>query len=139
MMCSFLCTYLVNCLLPILLEELMVNILSILGAPLLALTIKNLPAIQETWIQFLGGEDSLEKGMVTHSNILAWRILWTEKPNRLQSMGSQESNMTEQLILSLFSYIVFYSRILAYFSYSLYPVYFIHEFCSLLHPQCFQE
>ena len=58
-------------------------------------------------------------------------------PNRLQSMGSQESNMTEQLVLSLFSYIVFYSRILAYFSYSLYPIYFTHEFCSLLYPQCF--
>ena len=80
----------------------MVNILSILWAPLLTLTIKNLPAIQETWIQFLGGEDSLEKGMVTHSSILAWRILWTEEPNRLQSMGLQESNMTEHLILSLF-------------------------------------
>jgi hypothetical protein len=69
--------------LPILLEELMVNILSILGASLLALTIKNLPAIQETWIQFLGGEDSLEKGMVTHSNILAWRIPWAEEPGWL--------------------------------------------------------
>ena len=102
MMPSFLCTYLVKCLLPILLQELMVNILSILWAPLLTLTIKNLPAIQETWIQFLGGEDSLEKGMVTHSSILAWRILWTEEPNRLQSMGLQEANMTEHLILSLF-------------------------------------
>ena len=80
----------------------MVNILSILWAPLLTLTIKNLPAIQETWIQFLGGEDSLEKGMVTHSSILAWRILWTEEPHRPQSLGLQESNMTEHLILSLF-------------------------------------
>ena len=102
MMPSFLCTYSVKCLLPILLQELMVNILSILGAPLLTLTVKNLPATQETWIQFLGGEDSLEKGMVTHSSILAWRILWTEEPHRPQSLGLQESNMTEHLILSLF-------------------------------------
>ena len=64
--------------------------------------VKNLPAVQETWVQSLGQEDSLEKGMVTHSSILAWRILWTEEPNRLQSMGLQESNMTEHLILSLF-------------------------------------
>ena len=49
----------------------MVNILSILGAPLLALTIKNLPAIQETWIQFLGWEDPLEEGMATLFSILA--------------------------------------------------------------------
>ena len=50
---------------------------------------KNLPAMWETWIQSLGWEDSLEKGMATHSSILAWRILWTEEPGRLQSMGSQ--------------------------------------------------
>ena len=73
----------------------MVNILSILGAPLLALTIKNLPAIQETWIQFLGGEDSLEKGMVTHSSILAWRSPRTEEPGGLQSVhGVAESDKT---------------------------------------------
>ena len=44
---------------------------------------KNLPAMWETWIQSLGWEDSLEKGMATHSSILAWRILWTEEPGRL--------------------------------------------------------
>ena len=49
----------------------------------------NLPAMQETWVQFLGQEDPLEKGMVTHSSILDWRIPWTEKPGGLQSMGSQ--------------------------------------------------
>ena len=49
---------------------------------------KNLPEMQETQVQSLGGEDSLEKGMATHSSILAWRILWTEKPGGLQSMGS---------------------------------------------------
>ena len=51
--------------------------------------VKNLPATQETWVRSLGLEDPLEKGMATHSSILAWRILWTEKPDRLQSMGSQ--------------------------------------------------
>ena len=50
---------------------------------------KNLPAMQETWVWSLGQEDPLEKGMATHSSILAWRILWTEEPGRLQSMGSQ--------------------------------------------------
>ena len=49
--------------------------------------VKNLPAMQETWIQFLGLEDALEKEMANHSSILAWRIPWTEDPGRLQSMG----------------------------------------------------
>ena len=48
--------------------------------------VKNPPAVQETWIQFLGWEDPLEKGMVTHSNILAWIIPWTGEPGSLQSM-----------------------------------------------------
>ena len=51
--------------------------------------VKNLPAIQETRVQSLSREDSLEKGMATHSSILAWRIPWTEKPGRLQSIGLQ--------------------------------------------------
>ena len=51
--------------------------------------VKNLPpAMQETQVRSLGWEDSLEKGLVTHSSILAWRIQWTEKPEGLQSMGS---------------------------------------------------
>ena len=53
-------------------------------------TVKNLPAMQETWLQSLGQEDPLEKGMATHSSILAWRIPWTEEPGGLQSMGSQK-------------------------------------------------
>jgi len=53
--------------------------------------IKDLLAMQETWIQSLGQEDPLEKEMVTHSSMLAWEILWTEEPGRLQSMGSQKS------------------------------------------------
>ena len=56
--------------------------------------VKNLPVVQETWVQSLGQEGSLEKEMVTHSSILAWKILWTEEPGWLQSMGSQESDTT---------------------------------------------
>ena len=51
--------------------------------------VKNLPAIQETQVRLLGWEDPLEKGMATHSNILAWRIPWTEEPGGLQSTGLQ--------------------------------------------------
>ena len=51
--------------------------------------VKNLSAMQEIQVQFLGLEDPLEKGMATYSSILAWRVLWTEEPGRLQSMGSQ--------------------------------------------------
>ena len=58
-------------------------------ASLLAQRVKNLPSMQETQVQSLGWEDPLEKGMATHSSILAWRIPWTEEPGRLQSMGSQ--------------------------------------------------
>ena len=58
-------------------------------ASLVAQLIKNPPAMQETQVQSLGGEDPLEKEIATHSSILAWKIPWTEKPGRLQSMGSQ--------------------------------------------------
>ena len=51
--------------------------------------VKNLPAMRETWVQSLGWDDPLEKGTVTHSSTLAWRIPWTEEPGGLQSMGSQ--------------------------------------------------
>ena len=64
------------------------------GAFLVAQLVKNLPALQETWVRFLGQEDPLEKEMATHSSILTWRTPWTEEPGRLQSMGSQESDMT---------------------------------------------
>ena len=56
---------------------------------LVAQTVKNLPAMQETKVQSLGQEDPLEKDMATHSSILAWRIPWTKEPGRLQFMGSQ--------------------------------------------------
>ena len=52
-------------------------------------TVKNPPLIRETWVQSLGGEVPLEKGMATHSSILARRISWTEEPGGLQSTGSQ--------------------------------------------------
>ena len=51
--------------------------------------VKNLLAMQDTWVQSLGQEDPLEKGMATHSSILAWEIPRTDEPGRLQSMGSQ--------------------------------------------------
>ena len=56
---------------------------------LVAQSVKNLPAVQETWVQFLGGKDPLEKEMATHSSIPAWRIPWTEEPGGLQSIGSK--------------------------------------------------
>ena len=57
--------------------------------------------MQETWIGSLGWEDPLEKGMANYSSILAWRIPWIEESGGLQSLGSQESDTTEQLTLSL--------------------------------------
>ena len=55
----------------------------------LRLPVKNLSAVQKTWVQSLGEENPLEKGIATHSNILAWEIPWTEESGRLQSLGSQ--------------------------------------------------
>ena len=72
-----------------LLEKGMATHSSILGASLVAQMVKRLPAMQETRVQALGQEDILEKGMATHSSILAWKIPWTQKPGRVQSMGSQ--------------------------------------------------
>ena len=63
-------------------------------ASFIAQSVKHLSAMQETWVQFLGREDPLEKEMATHSSILAWRTPWTEEPGGLQSMGSQESDTT---------------------------------------------
>ena len=53
--------------------------------------VKNLPAMQETQVQSLGREDPLEKGMATHSSMLAWRIPWTEEPGGIQSIGVEKS------------------------------------------------
>ena len=57
------------------------------GTSLVAPMVKNLPAMQETWVRSLGWEDPLEEGMATHSSILPWRIPWTEEPGKLQPMG----------------------------------------------------
>ena len=76
-----------------------------LGTSLVAQTVKNLPAMQETWVQSLGREDPLEKGMATFSSTLAWRIPWTEEPGGLQSMGLQESDTTEQLTHTVFPFL----------------------------------
>ena len=65
-----------------------------MGSPV-AQTVKNLSVMQETHVRSLGWEDTLEKGMATHSSILAWRIPWTEGPGELHSMGLQESDTTE--------------------------------------------
>ena len=53
--------------------------------------VKNLSAVQETWVHSLTWEDPLEKGMATHSSILAWEVPWIEEPGRLQSIGLQKS------------------------------------------------
>ena len=55
----------------------------------MAQTVKNLPAMQDTWVHSVGQEDPLEKGMATHSSVLAWRIPWAEEPGKLQSTWSQ--------------------------------------------------
>ena len=55
----------------------------------MAPAVKNPPAMRETRVRSPGREDPLEKGMATHSSVLAWRVPWTEEPGRLQSMGSQ--------------------------------------------------
>ena len=70
-------------------------------ASLVIQTVKNLPAVQETWVRSLVLEDPLEEGMEAHSSVLAWRIPWTEEPGGLQSMGDKKSDTTEQLTLSL--------------------------------------
>ena len=69
--------------------EYQVSPMTIIKAFLVAQMVKNLPAVRGTWVQSLGQEDPLEKGMATHSSILSWRIPWTEVPGGLQSMGSQ--------------------------------------------------
>ena len=64
------------------------------GASLVAQSVKNLPAMQETWVRSLGWEDSLEKEMVTHFSILAWRIPWTEEPS-----GQRADSLEKTLML----------------------------------------
>ena len=70
-------------------------------ASLVAQMVKCLPAMRETWVRSLGGEDPLEKEMETHSSTLAWKIPWTEEPGRLQSMGLQRVRQDKVSLLSL--------------------------------------
>ena len=67
------------------------NTFFITGVSLVVQMVKKLPVMQETWVRFLGWEDTLEKGMATHSTIFAWRIPWTEKLGGLKSMGVTKS------------------------------------------------
>ena len=64
------------------------------GPSLVTQLVKNLSAVLEMQVLFLGWEDTLEKGMATHSSTLTWRILWTEEPGGLQSIRVQESDMS---------------------------------------------
>ena len=68
---------------------------------------KNLPVIQETWVRSLGWEDPLEAVMATHSNILAWRIPWTEEPGGCSLWGHKESDRTERLSPAHMLYLLF--------------------------------
>ena len=70
--------------------------LTVLGASLGAQTVKNPPAMQETWVQSLSWEDPLEKGLATHFRVLAWRIPWTEEPGRQHPRGCRELDTTER-------------------------------------------
>ena len=66
----------------------------------MAQMVKRLPAMRKTWVQTLGREDLLEKEMATHSSTLVWKIPWTEKPGRLQSMGSQSRTQLSDFTLT---------------------------------------
>ena len=81
--------------------------MSRIWASLVAQWIKNLPEMQETWVQFLGQEDSMENGMATHSSILAWRIPWTEEPGGLYSMQLQRVRQDWTTNMTLFHSTVF--------------------------------
>ena len=71
------------------------------GASLVASTVKNLPAVWETWVQSLGWEDPLEKGMTTHSSILAWRIPRTKESDSYSPWDRKELDTTKRLTLCL--------------------------------------
>ena len=66
--------------------------------------VKNLPAMQKTWVRSLGKEDPLENGIATHFSILAWRIPWTEEPGGLQSMGSQRVDILTPLLIKTMTF-----------------------------------
>ena len=82
----------------------------------MAQTVKNPPAMWQTWVRSLGWEDLLEMGMATHSSILAWRIPWTEEPGQLQSIGSQRvgHDWATKHIYNIIKYNIIYNRDLLY-------------------------
>ena len=84
------------------------------GASLVAQTVKDLPAIQETWVQSLAWDDPLEKGKATHSSILAWRIPWIEEPGRLQPMRLQRVRHDWSYLAHVYIYFSFGSLFLFY-------------------------
>ena len=86
-------------------SDLLLAIIS-LGASLVVQMIKNLPAMKETWVPSLGQEDPLEKGMATHSTIPAWEIPRTEVLEGYNPWYHKESDMTEQLTFSLFTFTI---------------------------------
>ena len=79
--------------------------LAVTLASLVTQTVKRLPAMRETRVRFLGQEDPLEKEMAIHSITLAWKIPWTEEPDRLQSMGSQSPARLSQLHFHFHMYV----------------------------------
>ena len=88
-------------------------------ASLIAQSVKNLPAMQKTWVQFLGQKNPLEKEMAIHSSALAWKIPWAEEPGGLQSMGSQKVRHNSTAQHSTAQYKVLLNRVPAYISHSL--------------------
>ena len=80
--------------------------------------------MQETWVQSLGWEDPLEKGMATHSRVLAWRIPWTEEVGGLQSMGCQRVNTIDRVTLSLFP--LHFPAYVLYFTVKIFKIFSLH-------------
>ena len=117
---------------------------------LVAQTVKNLPAMKETWVQYLGQEDPLKKGMTTRCSIPAWKIPWTEEPDGLQSMGSQRVRhnwgtdkhmkwvpLTESLKLAKHStqsstYILYEKKNIYIYKYLILKFWLCHAACRIL-------
>ena len=99
-------------------------------ASLVAQTVKRLPAMWETGVRFLGREDPLEKEMAIHSSTLAWKMLWTEEPDRLQSMGSQR--VRHDWVTSLSLYCILLIQYVPCSVYCIFTTYFITESFYLL-------
>ena len=98
--------------------------------------VKHLPAMQETWVRFLGREDPLEKEMAIHSSTFARKIPWTEKPDRLQSMGSQSQTRLSDFTIALSHS---YATLLSYECYPVNAFFFFLLFLYLYILMQFQE